>query len=493
VDRGRIRLTVAAAALFILVAQLAATANGEAARASAGGRLPPLVTGVSYVRDDDPANFEHVKAAGALLVHRWVNWAQIAPAKEPTQWQPSDPGDPHYDWHVIDSWVSDAVAAGLVPMLQVFGAPPWAQGCTPSHLLPEAPCEVDPTDLAAFSEAAARRYSGTFGGLPRVRYWQAENEPNMGLFFQPQFEGHKLVSPDEYRRLLNAFSAAVKNVDPTDVVVAAGLAPIGGSPAAVAPMRFARQLLCMTGRRNPHPTSGDCEGGVNADVFDIHPYTTGGPRHKGPGDDVELGDIGELQALLSAAQDAGRIHGMYRRTPLWVTEFSWDSKPPDPGGLPSQIGARWTAEALYLAWKAGVSRFFWFTIRDDVIVPGQAFNTTYQSGLYFRGDDPAADRPKRILFAFRFPFVAYSRSSGFFFWGRTPSSDPGTVAIEAHLAAGWRQVAVVHADANGMFTGVAQGTYGRHETGVVRARYRGEASLPFSLKRVREFHQPPFG
>ncbi|HET9163822.1 MAG TPA: hypothetical protein VFN89_10325 [Solirubrobacterales bacterium] len=451
------------------------------------------MTGVSYVRDDDPVNFSHVKTAGALLVHRWINWAQVAPASQPSQWDPTDPADPHYDWHVIDSWVAGAVRAGLVPMLQVFGAPAWAQGCLPPGPLEEAPCSVDPSALAAFAQAAARRYSGTFGGLPRVRFWQAENEPNMGLFFQPQFKGRRLVSPGEYRRLLNAFSTAVKAVDPTDFVVAAGLAPVGGRAAAVAPLRFARQLLCMAGRRDPHPTQGSCEGGLRFDAFDIHPYTTGGPRHKGPGDDVELGDLDELQELLHAADQAGRIHGLEPQTPLWITEFSWDSKPPDPGGLPLRIGGRWVAEALYMAWKAGVTRFFWFTIRDDVSTPAQPFSATYQSGLYFRGAEPADDRPKRVMYAFRFPFVAYSRGSGFFFWGRTPTSDGGSVAIETKQREGWQRSFVAHADRHGIFTGVVHGLYGQREKGAVRARYRGEASLAFSLKRVREFHQPPFG
>jgi hypothetical protein len=30
-------------------------------------------------------------------------------------------------------------------------------------------------------------------------------------------------------------------------------------------------------------------------------------------------------------------------------------------------------------------------------------------------------------------------------------------------------------------------------SGTVRARYRGETAVPFSLKPVKDFYQPPFG
>ena len=49
------------------------------------------------------------------------------------------------------------------------------------------------------------------------------------------------------------------------------------------------------------------------------------------------------------------------------------------------------------------------------------------------------------------------------------------------------------ADRHGIFEGVAKGGYGRKKRGTVRARYRRERSVPFSLKPVRDFWQPPFG
>ncbi len=261
----------------------------------------------------------------------------------------------------------------------------------------------------------------------------------------------------------------------------------------MAPLRFARLLLCMSGRRHPHPTPNGCRGGVHFDIFGIHPYTTGGPTHSAADpDSIALGDLPKLQRLLKAADRAGRIKGQSRHTPLWITEFGWDSKPPDPGGLPMRIHARWAAEAIYRAWEAGVSHFFWFELRDEAR-GSSPFNETIQSGLYLRGATIESDRPKRALQAFRFPFVALKRGGGFSFWGRTPDSEGGSVRIEIHTKRGWHKVARAPANANGIFKGFVGKSGGAGPRTLVRAVYRGEGAVPFSLNYVKDFYQPPFG
>jgi hypothetical protein len=480
--RGR-RLLVA-----VLLAALAAFACG-AAKAKAG--LHPLHTGVSYVYDNNPIAFENAKRTGAQLVQTPLRWPSVAPGKVPAGWNPEDPADPHYDWESTDLWVTRAVAAGLEPILQVRGAPLWAQRCPSDE--PDSPCNPDPDALAAFTTAAVRRYSGKFGGLPRVRYWQGLNEPNLSIFFNPQYDGDQPVSPFLYRTLINRFYAAVKAVDPANLVIAAGLGPIAVPKYTIGPMRFTRLLLCMRGHNNPRPTAGDCEGGVHFDIFDIHPYTTGGPTHEGGINDVELGDLDKLKTLLAAADRAGRIQGAFKHTPLWVMEFSWDSNPPDPGGLPMKIESRWTAEALYRSWRVGIEYFFWYSLRDAEPEPQLPFSQTLQSGLFFRGANIEQDQPKEVLYAYRFPFVAYPTRKGLSFWGRTPSSGPGAVAVQALRGGSWHRIALVQADEGGIFRGLVHQSYGRNKRGSVRAIFEGQNSIPFSMKPVPDFPHPPFG
>jgi hypothetical protein len=474
-------------------ALLAAVCAALAAAAlPAGASARPLVTGVTNIEDQVPLGFTRARETGAAFVRIPLEWGGIAPAKQPADWQPQDPADPAYDWQAADGAVAAAVGAGLVPVLQVNDGPAWAQRCKPPSLAMVEVCNPDPDSLAAFATAAARHYSGQVAGVPRVRYWQVLNEPNLTLFFNPQFDADGPVSPDLYRALLNRFYAAVKGVDPSNLVISAGLGPIAVPSLTIGPLRFARLLLCMKGRSHPRPTKGSCEGGVDFDIFAVHPYTTGGPTHEGGPDDVELGDLDELRTLIDAADKTGRIHGAYRHTPLWITELSWDSKPPDPGGLPMRILKRWIAEALFVSWRAGVDHFFWYSLQDSKHSAGEPYSQTLESGLYFRGATLAEDRPKPSLYAFRFPFVSYRRASGLYFWGRTPTSTPGGVAIQVH-GKKWRKLAVARADKNGIFRGIVRTGYGRGNHGNVRAVYQGVDSVPFSLKPVPDFRQPPFG
>ena len=144
----------------------------------------PLVTGVNGVGDLDPPAAEKARDAGARMVGISVPWSEVAPEQRPSSWQPGDPADPNYDWARVDAAVTDAVAGGLTPLLRVEEAPAWAQRCHTGRV-----CDPDPDVLALFAKAAAARYSGSFGGLPRVRLWQGLNEPNLSLYFNPQFKG----------------------------------------------------------------------------------------------------------------------------------------------------------------------------------------------------------------------------------------------------------------------------------------------------------------
>ena len=474
----------------IALAAIAALALPPASASTAGR---PMVTGIADPDSTDlavPLVFQRIHDAGARFVRLTLLWRDIAPASEPIQpWDPTDPGDVNYDWSLPDREVRQAVEAGLEPIVQIYTAPDWAQRC-PDTTPQRAPCDPDPAATGQFAEAAARRYGGGFLDLPRVGYWELFNEPNLATYFHPQYRDGKPVSPLLYRDLQNAFTDAVKGVNPSNLVIGPDMAPLRGT-GALAPLDFMRRMLCMSGRRHPRP-SNSCDERTRFDIAAINPYTSGSPTHhaRGP-DEVSLGDLGELQRLLRAAQRAGRLESDLHPVALWVTEFSWDSRPPDPGGLPWRIHARWAAEAIYRAWNAGVTAFLWNKLRDQDPKAGPDFFA--QGGLYLRGATLAEDRPKRVLHAFRFPFVAFRAAGGVRVWGRTPSSRPGPVTIEVREGGGWRSIGDLSANRFGVFRRVLSTGYGQGRRGLVRARDDGQPSLPFSLRPVPDFYTPPFG
>ena len=447
-----------------------------------------------------------VAGTGAKFASNRLDWRLIAPEERPPSWDPTDPGHPSYDWTATDRWVAAMKQSGLVPVLKLFNAPDWAQRCSrPTNIptFPGAVCDPDPSDTAAFAKAAAARYSGRFRGLPRVKYWQILNEPNLPLFFNPvRGANGNPLSPGLYRDILRSTYPSIKSAHPGNVVIGAGLAPDGEPPYSMAPLDFARRLFCLNRKNRPTKSSRNCRGGVKLDVFAMHPYTSGGPTHEAVGrDNVQLGNLGDLKSLLRAADRARRIDGRFRTTPLWITEMAWDSRPPDPGGLPMRILKRWTAEAVYRSWRVGVSAFFWHTIRDAP--QGVAWNMTSQSSFFLRGDSVETDQAKPNLQAFRFPFVAFSKSKrkeigrrkdqGVRFWGRTPAGRSGRVVVQFKRNGRWRRLAAVRAKNGGIFRGFERSRLLSKNRGAVRAVFRGEPSVPFSLKPVKDFPHSPFG
>ncbi len=470
---------------MILIVAIAGAPSASAAR--------PLATGVTVPDAGivDQLGYDRIKGAGARYTRTAVVWRQVAPASKPGSWDPTNPADSHYNWLEADLQVTRAIQAGLIPILQINSAPVWAERCRAAG--EPGICNPSPVAFQRFTRAVVRRYSGNFAGLPRVRFWEPWNEPNLHIFFKPQRKGKKRPSPYLYRDLLNRFAAVVKSSSSKNVVVGGGLAPLGGT-SSTHPLDFTRRLLCMKGRKRPVPIRG-CKGSGRFDIWAINPYTTGGPTHKAiHPDDVQLGDVGEMVRLIRAARKYGKIKSGRRHIPVWVTEFSWDSRPPDPNGLRMGLLSRWTSEAMFRSWRAGVENFFWLSLRDWVREPGQPYRVTIESGLWFRGDTLAQDRPKRVLKAFRFPFVAFRQRKGILVWGRTPNSKPGRVTIRFGHRYGKvnRRLKVVRANKFGVFRAVVRTRLGRNRRGFLTASFGG-TSLPFSLKPVRDFRHPPFG
>jgi len=452
----------------------------------------PLTTAfVDPVSFPSPAAFARARAAGATFVRLILWWPGVAPggSQAPTPFDARDPADPAYRWSDFDAQVRMAVAKGLQPIVDIVRAPPWAQSGAPQRAS-DGPVRPSPAALGDFAAAAAQRYSGSFGGLPRVRYWQVWNEPNLSVELVPQTENGKPVSPGWYRSMVNAMAKAVHAVRKDNIVIAGGLAPFGGDtndPSGgnvpeqerIHPLQFMRQMLCMSEGATPKPT---CNQRTEFDVWGHNPYTYGGPTHKAfHRDDVSIGDLGEMRTLLVAAAKAGNITP--RREPgFWVTEFSYDSKPADPKGLTPVLHARWVSEALYRMWSSGVSLVSWWLVSDQPFPDGM-----FQSGVYSKDD-----RPKSALRAFRFPFVAFSQNNGTIsYWGRTPTSKKQAVVVEQKTG-NWRRIAVPLVDRYGIFSGRIENVKG---SGSLRARLATgkDFSQPFSLKVVKDFRFCPWG
>jgi Cellulase (glycosyl hydrolase family 5) len=465
------------AALSLLAATASAgVAGGDRTHATPG--TAPLATAVvDPVLFDGPEGavaFARTRAAGATFVRIAAHWRSIAPSTRPAGFVADDPSSQGYVWAQLDSIVEKAAAAGLSPIVDIEDTPRWAYAQRPQGVNAGTP---KASALGDFATALATRY-------PEVHVFEVWNEANLSLFLNP-------VSAVAYRGMVNAVASAVHTVDSANLVVAGDLDPFGHPKSkkqkwhSVAPLAFMRSLLCLSKGAHPHAT---CHDQIHFDVWSHHPYTFGGPfGHAKHPDDVELGDLPRMRAVLQAGV---RLHHIVSRHSIkfWATEFGWDSNPPRPHAAPLGLAARWTAESLFQMWRSGVTLVTWFDLQD------RKSPSPYQSGLYFHASSLAKARPKPLLTAFRFPFVAYLHGSTVSVWGRDATSDRQRMTVQLrHGKSGrWRTAGYITANTNGIFKATLR--LGASKKDWLRAVAKGSGkSLAFSLTLPSAPHIGPWG
>jgi hypothetical protein len=421
------------------------------------------------------------RSAGAGLVLLGAPWAQIAPRRPPAGFDPADPADPAYDWTALDGAVRSAAARGLEPVLDVEVAPAWAEGPGRPSLAvaPEGTWLPQPAALGRFAAALATRYSGGFadpadpaaGPLPRVRFFEVWSEENLSEHLNPLWRGGTLVAPAHYRAMLNAAYAAIHGADPGAKTIVGGLAPYGDPVAGgdrVPPVWFWRALLCLRGSRL---RPAGCPDPAHFDIAAHNPIDVAGPEaHAFSPLDASTPDIGRIARIVRRAVRTRRALPA-RPKPFWAPEIWWDSRPPDPRGVPIHRQARYLEGALFELWRQGVSAVVWWYLRDQAPGPG-GYAASQQSGLFFRGG-----RPKPARRAFRFPFVARRQRHGrVLLWGRAPA--PGRLVVERRTRRGWAPLARPVAGRGRVFLA----SVGAGRGFVARAVQRGRASLAWRVR-----------
>jgi hypothetical protein len=358
-----------------VVVALAAPTSAFAAKGLVVGLFDDAVT-LDQAKNSFPVLTSlHVQVARMTLT--WGGRGGVA-TKRPAQ--PADPADPAYDWSRYDTAIQRADDAGIEVLLTIVGTPAWANGGGPPQ---RAPSSAE--TLKQFALAAARRYSGTFldvaSGriLPRVSLWLAWNEPNNPVFLQPQFvrvNGRwQMAAAAAYAHICNAVYAGVHAAGGPEQVACGATAPRGsnvpdGARPSIAPLAFLR--------------AAKADGLRTFDAWAHHPYygaptDTPATRNVGP-HAIELGNIDKL---------IREVTQLYGAKPLWITEYGYQTKPPD-----SFFGVSWAKQAVYLRQAYELAKanprielFTWFLLEDSPSPAG------WQSGLI------TADGRKKPAFA----------------------------------------------------------------------------------------------
>jgi hypothetical protein len=424
-------------AMALAVAVVRAT-PAEAHGLSLGfGDGETLQSGDPSVRD---TWFNRAVGARAQIVRLSVFWRAVARNGRPAN--PTNPADPDYDFSGLDAAVKDASARHLRVMFDVFRAPDWAEGKNrPSgDAVPPGAWRPNAHAFEQFAQALGKRYSGHYKGLPRVRYFEVWNEPNITKYLAPQWQGKQATGAKLYRLLLNRFYSGVKKAQPGAKVIGGAVSPFGDSRTdplvpdrpRTRPLVFLRELFCL--HHNGKPAK--CPSKPHLDILSQHPLDFSKPPsyHAFNPNDVEVADFHKVKRTLRAAERAHHVRPRGHHQ-LWATEYSWYTNPPNPTGVSPKKQAKWIEQGFYLLWKQGASAVLNYPLRDVTRDPSQPISRWATSGIFFH--DGSAKPSYR---SFRFPFVTHRRSkSKVGVWSKAPAS--GVLRIQKHAHGGWRTVA----------------------------------------------------
>jgi hypothetical protein len=396
------RLLVLAAATFVAALAVAGTAQAA----------PGLKVGVT---DDAWLEFgpgtldervAELQEMGVQVVRVTLDWYAIE-AEQGT-----------YDWD-RDGLLLDALrAAGIEPVVAIWGTPSWANGGGKPNVPPTASAS-----FASFARAAAERF-------PWVRRWIVWNEPNQRRWLLPP-------SPAVYvTKLLNPGGAAIKSVVPKASIGGGATAP-RGAIGGMSPIDFMRGM----GRVGAH---------LDAYAHHPHPLSPAETPFTGGCSWCRTISMASLDRLVDETKS---VFGA--RTRIWLTELGYQTNPPDRIlGVTWAKQARFVAEAQLRAYQASrVDLLVQYLVRDEPKLGA------WQSGL-----ETVAGKPKPAMASFTLPLAQVSRTGlATSLWGQIRTgADTRPYALQRRANGRWVRIGGEGAtNARGFFTRTvraAQGT-----------------------------------
>ena len=343
-------------------------------------------------------------ALGTHLVRFTLRWDKVASARPAT---PRDPADTAYDWGQYETVLRALHADGIAAVVTLYGAPAWANGGHPANWLPQ-------DGYADFAYAASKRF-------PWIHQWTIWNEPNGRTFAVP-------ASPQAYvRQLLNPAYASLHQASSANVV-AGGVTSPRKTPSGISPLAFMRGMKAA---------------GARLDAYAHNPYAVSSQETPFHAPCAHCGVL-SMASLPAIRADVTRYFGA--ATPLWLTEYGYQTNPPDRLlGVSYALQARYVGQAaLRVSEQPGVTMLIHFLVRDEPSVGG------FQSGLFTAGGTA-----KPALHAYALPLAEVSRSGArTVMWGQVrPGSGARSYVLERYTGGRWVALGgTARTSASGTFT-----------------------------------------
>jgi hypothetical protein len=402
--------------LTITIAMLVAAAVAAPA-ANASSRQLLVMQDDAHVLSTPTATVAELASYGADAVKINLYWDQVESTRGT------------YNWDGYDAAVNAVVAAGLQPYLSLGNhAPKWATGKhgRAGTNRPNAKA------FKVFAQAAGQHF-------PDVHIWSIWNEPNLYSWLSPQKSHGTPISPSLYRNLYLAGYRGLKAGGHLgDTLLLGELMPRGGSSSQkVRPLEFLREMACLDRHyrqiRGKAAKKRGCRkvGRFPTSGIAYHPYTPPAGPHTPEGtDDAAIGQLGRLRATIDALARRGKLPS---HLPIWITEFGYQTKPPDPiFGTPLKKAASFMDESEWIAFRnRRVAAYSQYSLYDS---PPRAGSgplrwSTWQAGLYYRN----GKRKPYVFNAFRLPFYVHQLGGNRveIFGGRRIPGETASISVKS--------------------------------------------------------------
>ena len=258
---------------------------------------------------------DRLKALGLEWVRLDLHWDQLEPVEN------------RYQVATLDQLVGNLQANQLKSVFYLVGSAPFATTAPAGAPYQDQYPPKDPNVFANRMALLSQRY-------PSVNAWQVWNEPNLLGFWRP------VADPAGVATLLTASAAALRAVDPSKPVVAAGMAFFSEMPNGQTMFNALGALGVAS---------------LNT-VMSYHPYTQL-PEGDAPSN---LNFIDKTTQLNQALRNGG-VHT------LWSTEWGWSTYPGpvDAQDLITQQGqADYILRRVALMSAMDYDKIFLFTLSD---------------------------------------------------------------------------------------------------------------------------------
>jgi polysaccharide biosynthesis protein PslG len=238
--------------------------------------------------------------------------------RQQVPWKDTEPPDRTFGFQELDKVVDTVAAYNRKLMLSVVKSPDWATGRPGDNGLPQ-----NPEDYARFVRELATRYKGK---LHAIEVW---NEQNLAVE-----NGGRVVPEDaaRYVELLKLAYTAIKDVDPSIVVVVGALSSSGDNDPARA-VDDITYYKAMYDYNNGEITNYmDAQGFHPAST--LNPPDTLYPEVPGPGCEMEPKQWCEDRThYFRHIEDVRAVmveYGLADKQ-IWVTEMGWATENNSPG------------------------------------------------------------------------------------------------------------------------------------------------------------------